>query len=189
MKIKYFWIRIFVFLLMLTSMLGFSSKYTWAQDPDPSGDLEAIYNGNLRLLSTPIKILDTRNGYGFLSPGKSYPIFVWGHLRNQGGTNGYLAPPRPTGPPFYHLDPTGVCLGITVINPSGKGNIKIGPTATAGSQTTYAPIGMNISNYGCTSQIIGNVPDLSGVNIVHDIVATPQYAGCHLVLFLFGYYY
>lgn len=190
MNVKYSWIRNFIFVLMLISMLGFSSKYTGAQEPDPSFEPEAILNGHLHLVSPPIKILDTRDSIGFLSAGDSLPIYVWGSLRNQVIPGVYLTPPRPWSPPLYYLDPTGVCIGITVINPSGQGNIKIGPTSDpVGIQTTFAQIGMNISNYGCTSQLSGNVSDIGGVNQIPDLRATLQFAGAHLVLFLFGYYY
>lgn len=190
MNFKYSWIRMFVFVLMLVSMLGLFSKYTWAQEPGPGMEPEAIYNGQLRLLSTPVKILDTRDSIGFLSAGESLPIYVWGHLRNQVIPGLYLTPPRPTSLPFHFLDTLGVCIGITVVNPSGKGNIIIGPTDDpVGIQTTFANIGMNITNYGCTSQLVAHVTDIGGLNIAPDLIATPRFAGCHLVLYLFGYYY
>ena len=190
MNVKYSWIRTLVIVLAFIGMLGLSSTYTWAQAPDPSLEPEAILSGDLRLLSTPIKILDTRDSIGFLSAGESLPIYIWGSLRNQVAFPGYLTPPLKTGPPLYHLDPTGVCIGIEVVTPSGQGNIKIGPTTDpVGISTTFAQIGMNIANYGCTSQRIGNVPDISGINLLPDLFATPRFAGCHLVLTLFGYYY
>lgn len=190
MNLKYSWIRMFVFVLMLVSMIGLSSKYTSAQELNQSIGPESIYNGTLHLLSTPIKILDTRDGYGFLSPGTSYSLYVWGSLRNQVAGTTYLAPPRPTGAPYYYLDPLGVCIGITVITPNGQGNIKIGPSnPPVGIQTTFAPIGMNISNFGCVSTLNGIVPDVSGVNLVPDLILRTQYAGCHLSVFLTGYYY
>lgn len=191
MTAKYAWIRMFVFVLVFIGMLGLFSTYTWAQAPDPSLEPEAILSGNLHLLSAPIKILDTRDSIGFLSAGESLPIYVWGSLRNQNVYGpGYLTPPLPVGPPIYFYDPVGVCIGIEVVNPSGQGNIKIGPTTDpVGISTTFARIGMNISNYGCTSQRVANVPDPSGVNAYPDLYATPRFAGCHLVLTLFGYYF
>ena len=129
------------------------------------------------LVYTPVNpcvIVDTRyGGEGFISAWETRNYKVYGNLGSQGGATC-------NSPVGY---PSAVHLSITVVNPNGKGNLRVFPSggsaSAGGIQTTFANIGMNISNAGTTKVNYG-----SG----NDIAVKASYSGCHVEIMVLGYY-
>lgn len=145
-------------------------------DDEEEGDIERFGDFYEDLVYTPVnpcKIVDTRNGGGgYIFAGQTRSYKVYGSLFGQGGSTCN----SPVGPP------SAVHLAVTVVNPDGKGNVKIFPWGASGStglQVNYAPIGTNLANAGTTRALYGAGSDI-GVRT--------QYAGAHLTIQVLGYY-
>ena len=121
---------------------------------------------------TPCKIVDTRSGGGgFIAAGATRYYNV---LNTSGQGGSYCS--SPVG---Y---PSAAHLAVTVVDPNGKGNLKVFPANTSGSTgltINFNKIGTNIANAGTTKVVYG-----SG----NDIGVKASFAGCHVTIQVLGYY-
>jgi hypothetical protein len=182
---KFIWLGLIVLGVILLAMPsvyaaddfteGVENGFT-DEELDDLDDLEAfgdIYEDLVYTPVNPCKIVDTRyGGGGFISAGSTRYYKVYGSLSLQGGSTCNT-------PVSY---PSAAHLAVTVVNPDGKGNVKVfpwGASGTTGLQINFAPIGTNLANAGTTRVYYGSSSDI-GVRT--------QYAGAHVTIQVLGYY-
>jgi hypothetical protein len=144
-------------------------------------DLLGYYYSNGDLLYTPVtpcRIVDTRKSGGRIGAAGQRNFYVHGSASSISAQGG-----NATGCPSPQGEPLAAHINMTVVDPSGKGNLQAFPKGAkpgAGMTVNYNTIDTNLGNAGTVK---------TSVNSGTDITVYSGVSSAHTVIDVLGYYY